>query len=254
MDGLEKKHPPSPKRLRKAREEGQIPRSTKVRELLVTLIGIGIVVYGTPFALVPAKDLLDYSLARAATDPFGSIEESLQFVAVTSLLVLGLIAAVGVACGLVQTRFSFTPGVIVPRAQRLDPVKGIARVFRGAAHLHIWGGQYLASLGAIALALFWCGPKVAEVQRLTPFFLGCGMILCGAFAISTFFDVQRSRREYRQQLFMSDEELRREMREDEGDPWIRAARRGMHEELVMAELVRRIKRAKVIIVERAGTS
>jgi flagellar biosynthetic protein FlhB len=50
---------------------------------------------------------------------------------------------------------------------------------------------------------------------------------------------------------MSLHELREEHREGEGDPHLKAARKHEHAALVMADLERRVRRSKVIVVRRA---
>ena len=54
---------------------------------------------------------------------------------------------------------------------------------------------------------------------------------------------------FRQQS-MSLEELREEFKQEEGDPHIRAARKHEHEMLVMGEIEKRVRQAKVIIVRK----
>jgi flagellar biosynthetic protein FlhB len=49
---------------------------------------------------------------------------------------------------------------------------------------------------------------------------------------------------------MSFEELKEEHRQSEGDPHLRAARRNEHQIMAMAEVEKRVRGAKVLIVQR----
>jgi flagellar biosynthesis protein FlhB len=49
---------------------------------------------------------------------------------------------------------------------------------------------------------------------------------------------------------MSLEEVREEYKQDEGDPHVKSARKHEHEALVMGEIERRVKKAKVIVVRK----
>jgi flagellar biosynthetic protein FlhB len=49
---------------------------------------------------------------------------------------------------------------------------------------------------------------------------------------------------------MSLEEAREEYKEDEGDPHMKSARRHEHEAMILSELARRVRSAKVIVVSR----
>jgi type III secretory pathway component EscU len=52
---------------------------------------------------------------------------------------------------------------------------------------------------------------------------------------------------------MSLDELKREHREDCGDPQTKAQRQALHRSMSYEEIVRRTRRSKVIIVEASGT-
>jgi type III secretion protein U len=49
---------------------------------------------------------------------------------------------------------------------------------------------------------------------------------------------------------MSLDEARRELKDDEGDPMLRSQRKAMHESLLMQDMVQRVRRSKVLVVER----
>jgi type III secretory pathway component EscU len=77
---------------------------------------------------------------------------------------------------------------------------------------------------------------------------GCVAILVVAGVV----DYQIRRRRYHRELSMSHEELQRELREDEGDPVMKAHRRAVQEVLSMEELVSRVRKARVVVVEPRG--
>ena len=58
------------------------------------------------------------------------------------------------------------------------------------------------------------------------------------------------RKKYFSELSMSFDELRQEMREEEGDPHIKVAQQQLHQALAYEELVARVRASKVLIVER----
>ena len=59
-----------------------------------------------------------------------------------------------------------------------------------------------------------------------------------------------NRRRYFKELEMTHEELKREFREEEGDPQIKAERRAAHHSIAVQALTEQVRRSKVIIVER----
>lgn len=58
-----------------------------------------------------------------------------------------------------------------------------------------------------------------------------------------------ARSKYRRSLMMDDEEMRRAMREEEGDPHLKSKRKAIHHSLVGQDLIQRVRRAKVVVVD-----
>lgn len=57
-------------------------------------------------------------------------------------------------------------------------------------------------------------------------------------------------RKYHADLSMSEQEVRDEYKELEGDPHLKAQRQALHEELMYKDIVKRVKECKVILVDR----
>jgi type III secretion protein U len=53
---------------------------------------------------------------------------------------------------------------------------------------------------------------------------------------------------------MSFEEVREEYKENEGDPHLRAARRHEHQALAMAEIEKRVRSSKVLVIRKRPSS
>jgi flagellar biosynthesis protein FlhB len=50
---------------------------------------------------------------------------------------------------------------------------------------------------------------------------------------------------------MSLQELKDEFKQDEGDPLMKALRKGMYDELMLANLEKRVRRSEFILIERS---
>ena len=59
-----------------------------------------------------------------------------------------------------------------------------------------------------------------------------------------------NRHKFLKEMSMTHTELKREHKEDEGDPYLKSSRKLLHQELLSQDLVQRVKRSKVVIVER----
>jgi flagellar biosynthesis protein FlhB len=177
------------------------------------------------------------------------------FCVVFGALLLG--AIFGIVAQVIQVGIQFHFGILSPQVARLDPVKGSGRILSGLADS--W--QILLRLVLLAIVFSWllrsvlAGLPTAQITsaeeltalfppvvRLVPWGVLVLMLL-GAI------DYLLKRRGFFRKLGMSYDEIRREQREDEGDPYVRMMRRSMHEMLAMEQLAQRVKQAKVVVVE-----
>jgi flagellar biosynthetic protein FlhB len=67
------------------------------------------------------------------------------------------------------------------------------------------------------------------------------------FIAIAFIDYAVQRWEYRKQLRMSKEEVKREYKQDEGDPLIKSMRRHLHQELAMGDVKQAVRSADAVI-------
>ena len=139
----------------------------------------------------------------------------------------------------------FAPKAIAPKLDRLSPANGVERLFSkrnlfgvllGAVGAVLVGVTCISMLlGALNAAAGgpWAGYRaMAAVAESTAskMMLGAGLVLTALGAL----DYLIARKEHRRDLFMTPEEAKREHREQEGDPSIKARRRELHMEMAAA--------------------
>jgi len=251
----EKTEQPTARRLRKAREQGDSP----VSAAFVT--GIAFLL---PLLLVPA--VARATAARAAelvrsareSDAFTGAAGLAWDVAVLSLPIAAAAAVGALAAGLVQTQGQVSLARFGVRFDRLDPTEGLRNLFRAERLLAI--ARALAS--ALFVAFFsWqlfrahvadfalaAGNELAVV----PVVRALGFKLAWASALVFFalgvVDIAVTFRAWRERHKMSKDEVRREHREAEGDPEVRAQRRRAHQEALAGSIVAAVRDATVVIV------
>jgi type III secretion protein U len=155
---------------------------------------------------------------------------------------------------LIRSKFSFA--LVAPDLQRLQPFKGLVSLVK-QCWLSIGLGAFqvlaFAVLVGIAGIQFWRGktldfalasaPSLWQSQALSALAM---LFVLGAV------EFWQRRRRHLKELSMTHDEMRREYRESEGEPLLKAERRALHEMMSRGELVARIRRAKVVVVERDG--
>jgi type III secretion protein U len=167
---------------------------------------------------------------------------------------LAALAAGGAAAAL-QAGFGLSPGALSPRLERIDPVRGLGRLLEPAQLVR--AGLSLAKAAALAVLLaLWLrdhSAALAELPRASAAALlragstvtGLAFRLAAAFLLAGLLDWALARRRHRRALRMTRDEVRRELKEDEGDPEHRAERRRRHRALLEAGPV---ARATVVVV------
>jgi type III secretion protein U len=162
--------------------------------------------------------------------------------------------------GLATAGWAPSVAVLTPRLERLDPVAGLKRLFT-------W--RTLTDVGrSLLVALLLGGVLVAGAWTLLPSALrlpaldasSAGFLLLRPSALGLWWralllaigigllDLMLARRRHRRCLRMSRDEVRREHREQEGDPRHRAHRRAAHRQLLLAGRARGVKAASVVVV------
>ena len=147
----------------------------------------------------------------------------------------------------------------MPQAKRLDPVAGMMRCIANLKHLpHVllrlfvvgvlFGWFLLDFLQDIKGLIF----LAFDAQWTYAVYQVWLLFIWGAILLTSLglIDYCIKRRRWFQKVGMSMEDMRKEHREEEGDPLWRAFRRAQHEELVHQSLVKRVRQSRVIVVEK----
>ena len=248
---------PTPRRLREARRRGEVARSGELTGAAALLGGLAALIATGPSAAGELARLLRAAHSAApgaAPDPAASLRAAGAAVVRLSLAPgLAALAAGGLA-GALQAGGGFFPEVIRPRLARIDPLHGLRRLVSPAQLLQAALGIAKACV-LVAIAASWlrgadglgelprASPGVA--LRALPALVALALRLAAAFAAFGVLDWALARRRHHRALMMTRDEVRRELKEDEGDPAHRAERRQRHRALLDAGPV---ARATVVVV------
>lgn len=260
---LEKSEAPSPRRLEKAREQGQVARSREwVTFALLATSGAGLwATAGLLEARLGAAMRQGLSFERAAAfDPAVMLTQAYAssidaLIAVAPLFALMILAAL--VAPLTLGGMIFNPESVAPRFSKLNPVAGLARMFSSqsladllkaiAKSVLIGTVGYLVitdSLEAMT-ALMAQDARTAIPSMLALVARGCAWII-GSLLLIAMADVPYQIWALHRKLRMSRQEVKDEHKEAEGDPHIKArirrqqqavARRRMMSEVPKADLV-----------------
>jgi type III secretion protein U len=237
----EKKLPPSAKKLRKAREKGQIAHSKEAVTAIVTGTAFGYLLIRFPSlfgrltdGLLTVPGLYDQPFAEASAILIGRVGTD---VALAVVPLIGLTMAVAII-GNIVINGGIVAAIdpIIPKMERLDPVVGFKRMvgvkslielIKAIFNVGMLGMvSYVIISGAVQVLveLPVCGLRCSALifgTLLTPLMLTSAalLVLLGGL------DIGLQRWLFRREMRMTLSEYRRERKESEGDPMIRRWRR-----------------------------
>jgi flagellar biosynthetic protein FlhB len=168
------------------------------------------------------------------------------------------LAAAALVFNLMQVGFLTAPEVLQPKLSRLNPLEGAKRIYSIQALVKL--GISLLKLIVVCLVAWWfvartlplmlsltgaeSGVILHSVQKLTT---DLALQLAAVLFALGVVDFWYQRWKHEQDLRMTKQEIREEMKEMEGDPHIRQRRRETHRKLAQARELGRVKEADVII-------
>lgn len=263
-DDDDKTEEPTPRKLEQAREKGDIVYSAEVGAALSLIAATAIVAFMSGpivtqiahgfigFIAMPDQYSSDAGSLRAIAMSVG-----MKLLAVFSLAALALGVA-GIAARYVQAPPTFTGEKMTPKLEKLNPVEGFKRVFGKAAVSTFL--KSLAKLVVVGAAMAWTlWPHDAELERISlldpaallPFIkdrvVAMLMGLASAAAIIAAVDYVFTRQSYMKRMRMSRREIKEEMRQQDGDPMVKAKLRQIRNERSRRRMMQSVPEASVVI-------
>lgn len=259
----EKTQDPTPHRLQQAREHGQFARSQDLSSALV-LVGAVLLISWMGSGIADfLNDLTKQQLGEPwiATGPdhiFGWWQMVGYELAKRVLPLLALILLISVAAQWMQTGLVFIPDKAMPDVSHLNPIKGFSRIFSLPNFVRLgFGIIKVAMIATVALvSLIGERAKILGLAALSlgelatvmiDLILGISLKIGGALLVLALLDYLFQRWKHFQDLRMTTQEVREEMRNLEGDPQVIARRKAVQRKLAMTRLSSAVPKADVVV-------
>lgn len=258
----EKTEQPTPKKLRKAREEGQVAHSKDLTQwvLFAALFGYLIVDSSaisrrmSEMMILPGhllgmdfKPALNILLAQLLRDGLWLV---LPFLLI--ILLLGLFTE------MLQTRMLFAPKALKLSGKKLNPIENAKNMF-GPKGLFDFAKSVLKILVLSAVVYVTLRDALGGLMTLPQGGVrGLGLALLSmvttvvlkvivVYACIAAADWFWQNRRYRKQLMMSIDEVRRDYKEEEGDPHFKHERKSVHQQMLQEQSVNSARHASVLV-------
>jgi flagellar biosynthetic protein FlhB len=260
----DKQHEATPHRREKAREEGQVPRSQDLGSAVLLLTGLLLLWYwGNDLALYLGNLFREQlgSQAWIKIDPNTAVERWVNTVlalgwAIVPMLGVLMLAAIGV--NLSQTGILFLPSKLSLDVSHINPLTNAQRMFSVGSVVRIGFGLFkIMIISILAAVSLWNEHEhllsLAELETpqvamyLTSITLGTCIKIAAALVLLALFDYAYQYWKFEQDLMMTSQEMREEMKDQNGNPQIISRRRAVHRQLVQGKLKTAVPKADVIV-------
>jgi len=257
----------TPRRRQEARERGQVPLST---EFLAAVLLAG---WASMFAATGGR--MAESIGRSVSSGIEALTTvgtgDLDVAEATRILAeagrgasaslgifLGPLLLLGVLVGYGQVGFRVTPQAIAFDPAKINPIKGLERLFslRSVVRTALAFAK-IALIGLVMTIVAWlqlgdianlAGSEVGPVLRA----IGHVVLSCAAAAVVTvlvlgLIDLGYQRFQHERDLRMSKQEVRDDMKNSEGDPHLKARVRRVQREMASRRMMADVPKATVVV-------
>ncbi len=265
QDNAQRTEEPTPKRLQDARKKGDAPKSQEAIAAAMLAAGaLGLAMFGGP----AAKDVMSAGASfldhphEFLTDG-ASLQRLWAAVAWRLAAALGLLGlmifAVAILANVGQALPVFTANRIKPELSKISPVAGFKRIFGPSGLFNFTKGVgKLVVVGVMLFFALWperdllvtsltvdAAALLALMKSLT---LKLIAMAVAAMIVIAAFDYAFQRHTWKQRLKMTRDEVRRELKETEGDPQIKGRLRQMREGKMRKRMLAAVKDSTLLIM------
>jgi flagellar biosynthetic protein FlhB len=262
--GQERTEEPTERRLQEARKKGQVPRSKELNTMLSLLLAsIALLVFGGYISQNLMQISVEgFSIPRELA--FDTAQLPFQFMYMASQALLALspfmaIMLVSVFAGpLLMGGWSFSLETISFKLEKLDPIKGLARIvsLKSLVELTKALAKFVLLLGAAILVFFSIDQQLLSLSSMTPKAAGLEaatilvqvlLILSATTILIVALDVPFELWNHSKQLRMTKQEIKDEMKETDGNPQVKQRIRTLQRQLAESRMMEDVKTADVVI-------
>ncbi len=263
-DTGERTEPPTPRRREEARDEGQVAKSQDL-PAAVMLLG-GMIALNVLGQNILRKLLEGLGFFFGSTGPVpvttSQVPElavaALRMLAGISLPVMAILLVLGIVVNLAQTGLLFSFKPLQPKLSKLNPISGAKRLVsaRSAVRLVL---SVLKMLVVAAVAYLTIRSQLTQIvfgmglDHWAMFALAADLVFTLALRMGLvllilgILDYIWQRYKHEQDLKMTKEEVKEEMRRMEGDPIVKQRQRRVQQQLAMQRLRAEVPQADVVV-------
>ena len=261
--GGEKTEEPTAKKRADARKKGQVGRSQELNTAFVLLVGF--------FTLKLLWDSIYLSIASYTTYVFANLNQSVDteniihifigiivVLAKTAFPVMFAIMLIGLAINFFQVGLTFNTESIEFKLDKLNPINGFGRIFSKRSLVELAKSFFkILVIGfflyrfiheqILAMPQFMFFDLTTSLALVAEIIFQMAFIVIGVIMIMALMDYGYQKWQTTQDLKMTKQEVKDEMKQSEGDPQIKGKIRQKQRQMAMARMMKEVPKADVIV-------
>jgi len=260
----ERTEAPSPQRLEKAREDGQVPQSRELATFVV-LITSGAALWmmanglGKTMSQIVRRSLqFDPAVARDSHYVMTQLASQVLDASLALAPFLALVIIAALASPLLLRGWLFSTKAFMPDFKRLNPLSGIKRMVSSQGLVELLKSlAKVGLLGSAATWLIWSNldaifslsmeEPAGAIRHMGDLIGRIFLLASGAMIFIVVLDLPYQLWSYFNKLKMSKEQLRQEAKESEGDPHVKARIRAQQRDMARRRMMAEIPTADVVV-------
>ncbi|MEY4210948.1 MAG: flagellar type secretion system protein FlhB [Pseudomonadota bacterium] len=263
---LEKTEEASPRRLEKAREEGDIPRSKELSTfagLMAAALGLWLtgsqIVTQLQNIIKSGLDFDHQLIENTASTTSVDFSSEIINLAINFLPFFMIVMLIGILSPVLVGGWIFNSKAMEPKLDKLDPIKGFGNIISKNSLVELLK-SILKTILIGTVSWFVTKSMIYDILALSiqPFriashnqgqiLLICFITISAAFAIIAMLDAPYQLHRYGKKLMMTRQDLKDEAKESEGNPETKAKIRSIQREMARKRMMAEVPKADVVII------
>jgi type III secretion protein U len=258
----EKTEQPTAKKLREARERGEVAKSKDFTQTALIVAIFGYVVANGQSLVEQIGQLMLMPMSYYELDfaeVTGVLIEDILLAGVNILMpFLMIVIGVAIFAEVVQTGFLISFKAVMPSAKKLDVIsnaknmvskKNLVEFLKSLFKIAVltWVIYYLIK-GSMPTLMYVPAYDISNFGQIFAQLLKVMIVYTGmAYTVMSLADLAWQRFQYTKQLMMSKDEVKQEYKGMEGDPHIKSQRKHLHQEMMENGSVQQAREASVLV-------
>ena len=262
--GGEKTQEPTAHRRQQARQDGHVSHSQDLGSAMLLVAGTLLLMgFGAPL-MHRVGEQMRHQLGEVGPlqidryDVVTKWEEVFSVIGTALWPIMGLLVLVAIAANVMQVGFLFVPQKLTPDIRRLSLLAGLKRIVSLSGLMRLSFGLFkVVIISLVTAAVFYVRRDAAlsvselDVGQLAVFLANLGLeaaLWAGlALMVLALLDFAYQRWKHEQDLRMTHQEVREELKNLQGDPQVVARRRAVQRQMVLNRIGDSVREADVIV-------